>query len=319
LASTLAFLGISQEAGESLLSRVKPRRWISQFEMATDIHPTALVESGARLGAGCVIHPFAVVKRWAILGESVAVHPFAVVGGDSQDLKFDARKESWVRVGSRTRIREGVTINRSTNPGGVTVVGDNCLLMACSHVAHDCTVGRDVVIANAVLLAGHVTVGDNAILGGASIYHQFVRVGKGVMVGGGSRISLDLPPYTLLTERNEVIGLNLVGLKRRRASREAIRELKEAFRAVYEAPGNIREITAKMLSSGRCTTAECQSFLEFFAESERGFARPRQKLNAARRIADDFRLQVDRSSDSVDTFEAELAPINVANRSLVTQ
>jgi UDP-N-acetylglucosamine acyltransferase len=287
--------------------------------MATDIHPTALVESGARLGAGCIIHPYAVVKRWAILGESVAVHPFAVVGGDSQDLKFDARNESWVRVGSGTRIREGVTINRSTNPGGVTVVGDDCLLMACSHVAHDCTVGRDVVIANAVLLAGHVTVGDHATLGGASIYHQFVRVGRGTMVGGGSRISLDLPPFTLLTERNEVIGLNLVGLKRRGASREVLRELKEAFQAVYETPGNIREIAAKMLSGSRFKTAESHSFLEFFGGSERGFARPRQKPNVARRIADDFRLQIDCSSDSVDTFKAELSPINVANRSLVTQ
>jgi UDP-N-acetylglucosamine acyltransferase len=162
--------------------------------MANSIASTAFVEPGAQLGADCTIHQYAVVNRWAILGDRVTVHPFAVVGGDSQDLKFDSRSESWVRVGSGTRIREGVTINRSTKPGGVTTVGENCLLMACCHVAHDCAVGREVVLANAVLLAGHVKVGDYAILGGASVYHQFIRVGNGVMVGGGSRSS-DLPPY----------------------------------------------------------------------------------------------------------------------------
>ena len=117
--------------------------------MPTEIHPTALVESGAQIGAGCKIHPYAIVKRWAILGECVTVHPFAVVGGDSQDLKFDGKSESWVRVGKGTQIREGVTINRSASHGGLTMVGENCLLMAGCHIAHDCTVGRQAIIANA--------------------------------------------------------------------------------------------------------------------------------------------------------------------------
>jgi len=243
--------------------------------MPTEIHPTALVESGAQIGAGCKIHPYAIVKRWAILGECVTVHPFAVVGGDSQDLKFDGSSESWVRVGTGTQIREYVTINRSTDHGGFTVIGENCLLMAGCHVAHDCTVGRQVVIANAVLLAGHVVVDDHAVLGGASIYHQFIRVGEGVMVGGGARLSLDLPPFTLVAERNDVIGLNLIGLKRRGASQEVVRELTEAFRAVYGTPGNIREIASRLRSSDRFTTAEVQRFLEFFGGSTRGVARLR--------------------------------------------
>jgi acyl-ACP--UDP-N-acetylglucosamine O-acyltransferase len=117
------------------------------------------------LGADCEILQYAVVNRWAVLGDRVTVHPFAVIGGDSQDLKFEVRSESWVRVGSGTRIRVGVTINRSTNPGGVTTVGKNCLLMACCHVTHDCAVGREVVIANAVLLAGHVTVSPGETFG----------------------------------------------------------------------------------------------------------------------------------------------------------
>ena len=280
--------------------------------MPTTIHPTAFVEPGAQLGADCEILQYAVVNRWAILGDRVTVHPFAVVGGDSQDLKFDRRSESWVRVGSGTRIRENVTINRSTNPGGATTVGENCLLMACCHVAHDCTVGREVLIANAVLLAGHVVVGDNAVLGGASIYHQFIRVGTGAMVGGGSRISLDLPPFTLLTERNEVIGLNLIGLKRRGASREAIRELKEAFQAVYATQGNIREIALEMLSDQRFKTAQAKSFLEFFGESKRGFARPRQ----SRILARDLDEETSPTTDNTDEAESALYPLNAANQAL---
>jgi UDP-N-acetylglucosamine acyltransferase len=284
--------------------------------MSTTIHPTAFVEPGAQLGADCNILQYAVVNRWAILGDRVTVHPFAVVGGDSQDLKYDGRSESWVRVGSGTRIRESVTINRSTNPGGVTVIGDNCLLMACCHVGHDCTVGRGVVIANAVLLAGHVSVGDHAILGGASIYHQFVRVGNGVMVGGGSRISLDLPPFTLLTERNEVIGLNLVGLKRRGAPREAVRELKEAFQAVYGKPGNIREIAAELLSTGRFKTAEGRCFLDFFGDSKRGFARLRQESFLNRDSADETNPAEDQPDDRVGLPGIEESPLNAANRAL---
>jgi UDP-N-acetylglucosamine acyltransferase len=284
--------------------------------MATSIDPTAFVEPGAQLGADCKIYQYAVVKRWAVLGDRVTVHPFAVVGGDSQDLKFDGGSESWVRVGSGTRIRESVTINRSTQPDGVTEVGQNCLLMACCHVAHDCAVGREVVIANAVLLAGHVTVGDHAVLGGASIYHQFVRVGSGAMIGGGSRISLDLPPFTLITERNEVIGLNIVGLKRRGTSREAIRELKEAYHEIYRTYGNIRKIAGEMLSSVRYKTIEARCFLEFFSDSKRGLARPRQDPALVRSFAEDADSQGDGSIESLGGFESESSPLNAANRAL---
>jgi UDP-N-acetylglucosamine acyltransferase len=195
-------------------------------------------------------------------------------------------------------------------------VGENCLLMACCHVAHDCVVGREVVIANAVLLAGHVKVGDHAVLGGASIYHQFIRVGNGVMVGGGSRITLDLPPFTLLTERNEVNGLNLVGLKRRGVSRDAIRELKEAFKALYATPGNIREIAGQMLSSGRFKTAEGRCFLEFFEDSTRGFARPRQSRAFTREVAEEISTETNGSEESSDASEPEAYPLNAANRAV---
>jgi UDP-N-acetylglucosamine acyltransferase len=240
------------------------------------IHPTAIVEPGAELGPGCEIHAYAIVKRGAVLGESVVVHPFAVVGGDSQALKFDPKVRSGVRIGARTTIREHVTVNRATEAGAFTEVGEDCLLMTASHVAHDCVVGRGVVIANAVLLAGHVRIADHAILGGNSVYHQFVRIGEGVIVGGGARCSLDLAPFVMATERDEVIGLNLIGLRRRGVAREAIAELKEAFQAVYFTPGNIREIAAGALGGGGYASAEARCFLEFFAGGERGFARARR-------------------------------------------
>jgi UDP-N-acetylglucosamine acyltransferase len=243
--------------------------------MPTDIHPLAVIEKGAQIGADCTIHSHAIIRRWATLGDRVTVHPFAVVGGDPQDLKFRRGSESWVRIGSGTTIRESVTINRGTDQGGITRVGENCLIMAGAHVAHDCTVDDHAIIVNAVLLAGHVQVGEHAILGGASVYHQFVRVGRGVMVGGGSRISLDLPPYTLAAERNEVVGLNLLGLKRRQVSREAIRELKEAFRLIYGATGSLKDTATGLLGENRFTTGEAQNFLTFFVEKTRGIARLR--------------------------------------------
>jgi UDP-N-acetylglucosamine acyltransferase len=245
------------------------------------IHPTAIVEPGAQLGAGCEIHAHAIIKKGAVLGDRVIVHPFAVVGGDSQDLKFDPAIPSGVRIGAGTCIRESVTINRATHADTYTEVGEKCLLMACCHVAHDCVVGNNVVVANAALLAGHVHVGDNAILGGASLYHQFIRVGEGVMIGGGARLTLDLPPFILAAERNEIVGLNLIGLKRRGVPREAVQELKQAFRAVFFTPGNIVAVAAAELASGRYPSPEARRFLGFFANSKRGFARARNSGPAA--------------------------------------
>jgi UDP-N-acetylglucosamine acyltransferase len=238
------------------------------------IHPTAIIEPGAQLGADCEIQAYVVVTKHAVLGDRVVVHPFAVVGGDPQYLKFDRTTLSVVRVGAGTVLREYVTVNRSIHAGQATVVGENCFLMSGAHVAHDCAVGHDVVLANNALLAGHVSVGDFSFIGGGAAIHQFTRIGEGVMLGGLSRITRDLAPFTIVAERDEVSGLNLVGLKRRGFSRDVIRELKEAFRTVYAQPGNIRDLAARALASVRFGTAEARRFLEFFAAGKRSFARP---------------------------------------------
>ena len=242
------------------------------------IHPTALIQEGARLGIGCVIHAHAVISRYCELEEAVTVHPFAVIGGDPQDLSFDAGTESAVRVGARTVIREHVTISRATKAGACTEIGADCFLMASCHVAHDCRIGDRVVIANAVLLAGHVQIGDRAFLGGGAVVHQFCRIGESVMVGGGARISRDIAPFTLVTERNALIGLNVVGLRRRGFKRDVIEEIKRAYRALDAPVGNLRELAAAQLASGAFTSPEARAFLDFYRRGRRGFARSRRQL-----------------------------------------
>jgi UDP-N-acetylglucosamine acyltransferase len=237
-----------------------------------NIHPTAIIEEGAQLGDGCVIHAHAIVKRGALLGEKVVVHAFAVVGGDPQYLKFDPAIESAVRIGPGSVLREHVTINRSIHSGQATVLGARCFLMAGSHVAHDCLVGHDVVLANNALLGGHVAVGDNTFVGGGAAVHQFCRVGDGVMIGGVSPITQDVAPYLMVADRNEVAGLNLVGLRRRGVAREAIAELKDCYHAVFGG-GDPRKLAAARLGAG-VQGGEARRFLEFFAGGKRGFARP---------------------------------------------
>jgi UDP-N-acetylglucosamine acyltransferase len=240
------------------------------------IHPTAIVEPGALLGANCEIMAHAIVTRHCVLAEGVVVHPFAVIGGDPQYLKFDRATASGVKIGAGTVIREHVTINRSIHAGKFTTLGESCFLMAASHVAHDCEVGNHVVFANAALLAGHVSVGDHSFLGGASAIHQFCRIGEGVMVAGHASITRDVPHFTMVAERDDVIGFNVIGLKRRGFSRSAIAELKAAFKDVYFTPGNIRDVAAARLAANAFETPEARRFLEFFAGGKRSFARARR-------------------------------------------
>jgi UDP-N-acetylglucosamine acyltransferase len=239
------------------------------------IHPTALVEDGARLGADCVIHAHAIVTRHVVLGDGVVVHPFAVIGGDPQDLGFKSETESGVIIGDRTVLREHVTINRATKPGTSTTIGADCFLMATSHVAHDGQVGDRVILANQVLLAGHVHVGERAFIGGGAGIHQFCRIGESAMVGGLTRLTRDVPPYTMTAERDELIGLNAIGLRRRGFAPQVIAEVRRAFHTVCRTLSNPRDLAASALASGDYHHPETMRFLEFFATGKRGFVRAR--------------------------------------------
>lgn len=242
------------------------------------IHPTAIIEDGAQLGANCVVHAHAVIKRGSVLAEGVKVHEFAVVGGDPQYLKFDPATDSGVRIGAGTVIREHVTINRAIHHGHYTVVGQRCFIMANAHLGHDSLLGDDVVLANNVMLAGHVEVGGNTFVGGGAGIHQFVRIGEGTMTGGLARITRDIAPFLIAAERDEVSGFNVVGLRRRGFSRETIAELKACYAAVF-AGGDPRQLAAAHLAAG-VRTDEARRFLAFFAGGKRGFIRPSARAAA---------------------------------------
>jgi len=246
-------------------------------ELAQDVRVEAfaVIEDGVRIGAGCRIGPHAVIRRGVTLEEGTSVDAHAVIGGLPQDYKFDPRTPSMVCVGPETIIREGVTIHRSTRENGVTRIGRACLLMAYAHVGHDCAVGNRVVIANNVMFGGHVVAEDDIVLGGGVAVHQFVRIGEGAIVGGGARAARDVPRYCNVSERDEIHGLNLIGLKRRGVKRESVVELKRLYFQVFKGGegGPARRATV-LLEQTPPETEEGRRFLSFFANSQRGFGRP---------------------------------------------
>ncbi len=219
--------------------------------MTTLIHPTAVIHPGAQLhptvkigayavigehvvvGARTVIGAHVVLDGWTEIGEDNEIFPGAAIGLEPQDLKFDG-SESWVKIGNANRIREYVTINRATGRGEATIIGDRNLLMAYTHVAHNCEIANEVIIANSVALAGHVQIESQARLSGVLGVHQFVHIGRLAMVGGMTRIDRDVPPY-MMVEGNpsRVRSLNLVGLKRAGFTSEELGLLKKAFRILY--------------------------------------------------------------------------------------
>jgi UDP-N-acetylglucosamine acyltransferase len=234
------------------------------------VGPFAIVEAGATLGAGCRIAAHAIVKARAELGAGVRVDHFAVVGGDPQDLSFDPATASGTRIGERTVIREHVTIHRAAKAGEHTVIGADGLLMAGSHVAHDCVLGDHVILANGCMLGGHVHVGDRAFVSGGVAVHQFCRIGGGALVSGNAVITEDVPPNALAHGRNLVAGLNLIGLRRRAVPAPAVAEIKRAYHAVYGAPGACATLAQQALAEGGYETAEARDFLNFFLGGKRG-------------------------------------------------
>lgn len=226
----------------------------------TRIHPTAIVHDGARLGEGVEIGPYSCVGASVELGDGVTLHahvvvegkttigrdtkifPFASIGHPPQDLKYKG-EDSELVIGANNVIREHVTMNPGTAGGGmVTRIGDNCLFMVGAHVAHDCDVGNQVILANNATLAGHVAVDEFAILGGLSAVHQFCRIGRHAMIGGMSGVENDVIPYGSVTgNRARLEGLNIVGLRRRGFSRSEVAALRKAYRLLFGPEGTLAE------------------------------------------------------------------------------
>lgn len=228
--------------------------------METVIHPTAVIEDGAKIGAGVKIGPFCMVGREVELGEGchlvshvavsgrttigprTRIFPFASIGHIPQDLKYRG-EASTLDIGADCMIREGVTMNPGTEGGGLrTVIGDRCAFLANSHVGHDTRVGNDCILSNNVMLAGHVTVGDFVIFGGGSAVIQFARVGSHAFVGGMSGLENDLIPYGMaMGNRAHLAGLNIIGLRRRGFTREQIHDIRRAYRLLFADEGTLSE------------------------------------------------------------------------------
>jgi len=256
----------------------------------TTIHPTAIVDPGARISDGVFIGPYSIVEKdveigegtriashayvanGARLGKNVAVHHGAVISSIPQDLKF-AGEETILEIGDNTVIREYCDLNRGTHDRGKSKIGDGCFLMAYVHVAHDCWIGNKVIIANAVQLAGHVTIEDRVSLGGIVPVHQFCRIGQHAFIGGGFRVVQDVPPYILAAgEPLTYKGLNIVGLRRRAFSQEAIAALRRCYRYLYQSRLNTSQAFDKIRSEMEITV-EVRAVLDFFEKSERGVIR----------------------------------------------
>lgn len=245
----------------------------ARIDEGVEIGPYAVIGEHVSIGSGTKVGPHAVIEGWTEIGKDNQIFQFASVGAEPQDLKFHGEK-SYLRIGDRNRIREFVTIHRGTEDGGgETVVGNDNLFMAYSHVAHDCMVGNNVILANCGTLAGHVTMDDFAILGGLSGVHQFSRVGAHAMIGGGSVVVQDVPPYVIAQGNHaKTAGLNLVGLKRRGFSEETVRAVKKAYRFVFRSGLRLDEALGK-IESELDQSPELKEFVEFIRKSERGIAR----------------------------------------------
>jgi UDP-N-acetylglucosamine acyltransferase len=233
------------------------------------VGPYAVIEGNTAIGDGCEIRAHAVVKRFTTLGAGNRVHEGAVLGGEPQDLSF-RDVETRLVIGDRNVIREGVTIHRSTKPGGATVVGSDCFLMAYLHVAHDNHIGDRVIMANNVMLAGHVEVGERAFLGGGSGVHQFCRVGRLAMVGGNAKVVQDCLPF-LITDGHpaRARGLNVVGLRRAGVGAGTLRSLKEAYRLLLRSSMPLEAALERMDSLRDPLVDE---LIAFVRGSKRGFA-----------------------------------------------
>ena len=211
---------------------------------SVQIGPYAMVGANVSLGDGCIVMQHAVIDGHTTIGEGSTIYPHACVGLPPQDLSYRG-EPTRLEIGRNNIIREHATLHTGTAKGhGITKVGDSCMFMVNTHVAHDCTVGNNVIMANNAVMGGHVTIGDFVIIGGNSAVQQFVRIGKHVMVGGMSGTEADVIPYGLVTGvRSGLSGLNLIGLRRRGFTRDEIHTLRRAYRMLFAAEGTLTERT----------------------------------------------------------------------------
>jgi UDP-N-acetylglucosamine acyltransferase len=241
----------------------------AKIDKSVVIEPFVTIESNVVIGKGTWIGSNVTIMEGARIGENCRIFPGAVISAIPQDLKFNG-EDSIVEIGNNTTIRECATVNRGTSATGKTIIGENCLLMAYSHVAHDCKIGDNCVIVNGVALAGHVTIGDYAILGGNSAVHQFVTIGRHAMVSGGSLVRKDIPPFIKAArEPLSYIGINSIGLRRREFTEEKINEIQDIYRILFQKKNNNSQAILKIEAELK-STPERDEIILFVKNSGRG-------------------------------------------------
>lgn len=248
----------------------------AEIDESVEIGPYTVIGEEVRIGAGTKIGSHAVIE-FAEIGSACCIHSHAFIGTAPQDLKYRGEKTK-IFIGESTIVRECVTLNRGTAASGETRIGKKCLLMAYSHVAHDCVIEDEVILANSVAVAGHVQIGFGSVIGGLAGIHQFVRIGKLTMVGAGSMVPMDVPPFcTVWGDRARIVGLNSEGMRRRHYSSEAIESLKKTYKQIFFSKKPFKQIL-RQLESIKNQTPEVKEFVHFIKNSSRGICRPR--LNA---------------------------------------
>ncbi|MCU0411005.1 MAG: acyl-ACP--UDP-N-acetylglucosamine O-acyltransferase [Bacteroidetes bacterium] len=233
------------------------------------IGPFAVVEADTVVGDGTIVGAHAIVNRWTTLGRECRIAPFASIGGAPQDLKYKGEKTT-LTVGDRCDIREYVTLNRGTQETGETIIGSNGLFMANTHVAHDCRVGDNCIMANSAALGGHVHMGNFVIIGGLTPVHQFTHLGEHAMIGGGYRVTKDVPPYVRAgREPMSFEGLNSVGLRRRGFKPETIALIDKTYMLLYQSNLNVSQAVERIKAEVELIP-EVKTILDFIAKSKRG-------------------------------------------------
>ena len=233
------------------------------------IEPFVTIEKNVEIGSGTWIGSNVTIMEGARIGKNCRIFPGAVISAIPQDLKFEGEKSLTI-IGDNCTIRECATINRGTSASGKTIVGNNCLIMAYAHIAHDCVIGDNCVIVNSVALGGHVTIGDYAIIGGLSAIHQFVSVGKHAMVSGGSLVRKDVPPYIKAArEPLSFVGINSIGLRRRGFSDDKIKEIQAIFRILFQNNNNNTQALLKIETEINASP-ERDEIISFVQNSGRG-------------------------------------------------
>lgn len=245
----------------------------AELDSSVKVGPYAVIGEGVKVGAGTTIEAHSVISGPTTLGENNYIGSFAMIGGPPQDLAYNGEPTELI-IGDNNQIREYASIHRGTPSGpGKTVIGNNNLLMAYTHVAHDCVMGNDIIMANVATLAGHVVVGDKASIGGLVAVHQFCRIGTFAYVGGVSGISLDVPPYVIIAgtrNRTRISGINKIGLRRNGFNRDTINKLDNAFRIIFRSPNLLMKDAIELAKQQIPDCAEVNNMVEFFETSKRG-------------------------------------------------